>query len=103
MDTDTQDEELASIRATAHICGSRYRAAIAAATRDERREFWRLCERLDQVQGGLGSGGDDKLELARTYAHDLANFLQRLVCRREMAQMGSVARFPQLLGKTGTC
>jgi hypothetical protein len=103
MNTDTQDVELAGIRATAQICGSRYRAAIAAATLDERREFWRLCERLDRVQAGLGSGGDDTVELARTHAHDLANFLQRLVCRREMAALGCVARFPQILGKTGTC
>jgi hypothetical protein len=103
MNTDTQDEEQAGIRATARICGSRYRAAIAAATLDERREFWRLCERLDRAQACLGSDGDDQLELARAHAHDLANFLQRLVCRREMAALGCVASFPQILEKTGTC
>jgi hypothetical protein len=103
MNTNTQDEEQAAIRATARICGSRYRAAIAAATLDERREFWRLCERLDRAQASLGNSGDDNLELARSHAHDLANFLQRLVCRREIAALGCVARFPQILGQTGTC
>jgi hypothetical protein len=63
-------------------------AAIAEATLEERCEFHRRYEWLNQAQARLGPTSDFEIvAVARWHAHELANLIQRLALRRGVREL----------------